>query len=277
MLLKQIFNQGRGGAIVDPGNAGTIAVDRSPVSVHLDSAGTETRTLAVPTRPGAIVGLVMRDDGGDITLTVTSGYNEAGDTTFTFSDPGQFVVFMSFEVADDTYRWRKVSDYGLGNVSATEFASLDGLTATAAEINARAAAASRLVVVTDAATYTVLAADSGKIHVFPDLTQSCTLALPAVAAGLEYTFIGKGVAADASHWIFQSASATNFFLGGVGFLDTDDPADSIVAVYSNGTSNDFLTVNAPGAGTRIHLVCDGTNWIANGIVIGATAPAFSDT
>jgi hypothetical protein len=135
----------------------------------------------------------------------------------------------------------------------------------------------RIVNVTNAATYTVLAANSGKPHIMPDFTSTCTLALPAVASGLEYEFIGKGVAADAQNWVFQSASATNCFLGGVGFLDTDDPADSIVAVYSNGSSNDFLTVTTPGAGTRIKLVCDGTNWIANGIVVSATAPAFSDT
>lgn len=169
-----------------------------------------------------------------------------------------------------------------GSVTSADFnvptgVDLAGLTATAAEINASSDVSARVVNVTDAATYTVLAANSGKPHIMPDFTSACTLALPAVSSGLEYEFIGKGVAADAQAWIFQSASATNFFLGGIGFVDTDDPADSIVAVYSNGSSNDFLTINAPGAGTRVKLVCDGTNWIANGIVVGATAPAFSDT
>lgn len=155
-----------------------------------------------------------------------------------------------------------------------------GITATAAEINARSAAASRFVNVTDAATYTVLAANSGKIHVMPNFTSSCTLALPAAAAGLEYTFIGKAVAADAQNWIIQSASATNFFLGGVSFADTDAGAgaDEIHAgVWSNGSSNDFLTVVTPGAGTYIYMICDGTNWIVNGQVASATVPAFSDT
>ena len=36
-----------------------------------------------------------------------------------------------------------------------------------------------LVKVPDAATYTVLAADSGKIHSMPDLTADCTITLPA--------------------------------------------------------------------------------------------------
>lgn len=155
-----------------------------------------------------------------------------------------------------------------------------GITATAAEINAAADAGSRFVNVTDAATYAVLAADSGKIHIMPNFTASCTLTLPTAAAGLEYIFIGKAVAADAQDWIIKSPSATNYFIGGVSFADTDAGAgaDEIHAgVWSNGSSNDFLTVVTPGAGTRIHVICDGTNWIVNGQVFSATVPAFSDT
>lgn len=155
-----------------------------------------------------------------------------------------------------------------------------GITATAAEINAAADSASRFVNVTDAATYSVLAADSGKIHIMPNFTASCTLTLPTAAAGLEYIFIGKAVAADAQDWIIKSPSATNYFIGGVSFADTDAGAgaDEIHAgVWSNGSSNDFLTVVTPGAGTRIHVICDGTNWIVNGQVFSATVPAFSDT
>lgn len=138
----------------------------------------------------------------------------------------------------------------------------------------------RFVNVTDAATYSVLAADTGKIHIMPNFTASCTLTLPTAAAGLEYTFIGKAVAADAQDWIIKSPSATNYFIGGVSFADTDAGAgaDEIHAgVWSNGSSNDFLTVVTPGAGTRIHVICDGTNWIVNGQVFSATVPAFSDT
>jgi hypothetical protein len=155
-----------------------------------------------------------------------------------------------------------------------------GITASAAQINAVAAAASRYVNVTDAATYAVLAADSGKIHIMPNFTASCTLTLPTAAAGLEYEFIGKAVAADAQDWIIKSPSATNYFIGGVSFADTDAGAggDEIHAgIWSNGSTNDFLTVVTPGAGTRIYVICDGTNWIVNGQVFSATVPAFSDT
>jgi hypothetical protein len=137
-----------------------------------------------------------------------------------------------------------------------------------------------IVAVTDAATYTVLAADAGKVHVLPDFTASCTLTLPTAVAGLAYTFIGKAVAADAQDWVFDTGSAAAFYLGGLSFADTDAGAgaDEIHAgVYPNGSSNDIMTIVTPGAGTRIHLICDGTNWIVNGHVFSATVPAFSDT
>lgn len=136
-----------------------------------------------------------------------------------------------------------------------------------------------IVSITDAATYTALAANTGKTHVFADLTATCTVTLPTAAAGLEYTFIGKGVAADAQNWVFDTGSATNFYLGGLAFADTDAGAgaDEIHAgVYPDGNSNDVMTIVTPGAGTRIHMVCDGTNWIVNGQVFSATVPTFAD-
>ena len=79
-------------------------------------------------------------------------------------------------------------------------------TATSAQI----AAQSPIVNVTDAATYTVLAANSGKTHVMPNFTASCTLTLPTAASGLEYVFISKAVAADAQNWVFDTGSAAAF-------------------------------------------------------------------
>ena len=151
------------------------------------------------------------------------------------------------------------------------------VTATAAEINARCAAASRIVSVTDATPYTVLAANSGKMHILPNFTADTTVNLPAVAAGLEYRFIGKAVAADAQNWIFV-APASAYFLGGVEFVDNDAGAgaDEVHSgVYPNGSSHLTLTVVTPAAGTELYFVCDGTNWIVNGWVNSDTVPAFS--
>ena len=97
--------------MVDPGNAGSISVDRTPAYVPLVSgAGAETRTLARPTREGAELTLCMdTDGGGDITLTVTGGYNEAGSTTFVFANAGEFAKFTACK-SGATYFWRKHSD-----------------------------------------------------------------------------------------------------------------------------------------------------------------------
>lgn len=153
------------------------------------------------------------------------------------------------------------------------------VTATAAELNAAADVSARLVNVGDVAAYTVLAANSGKPHIVPNLTADCTFTLPTPAAGLDYTFIYGGVAADAQDWIISTGSGTNFYLGGVVHLDTDagSAGDEVVPVASDGNSNDFLTVLVPDVGTWVRLICDGTNWFAVGQVVGATAPTFTDT
>jgi hypothetical protein len=114
--------------MLDPGASGTITVDRQFAYVPLASAAAETRTLARPTRHGIYCYLNFTTDGGDITLTVTGGINEDGDTTFTFSDAGQFLLLVS---ASDgtTYYWRKVSDYAAGVLTPTEAGFLEDVTA----------------------------------------------------------------------------------------------------------------------------------------------------
>lgn len=237
----------------DPGASGTIKVYKDPCVVELVSLAAESRTLANPSQPGVSLEIAFKTDGGDVTLTVTNGYNEVGSTTLVFADVGQIAVFRSYREGSN-FRWRLT------------YSNIPGASTEGPSV----------ITVPDAATYTVLAVNSGKTHILPDLTASCTLTLPTAVAGLEYVFIGKGVAADGQDWIFSTGGA-NFYLGGLGFLDTDDPADTVVAVYPNGSSNDFMNIIAPGAGTRVHLICDGTNWIVNGQVIGATAPTFADT
>lgn len=132
-----------------------------------------------------------------------------------------------------------------------------------------------VVKVTDATTYAVLAANSGKVHVVPDLTADCTLSLPTVADGLSYEFIYSGAAADAHDWFFDAGSDTNFFIGGVVSLDVGGTPE-VVVVYSDGNSNSTLDLDTPAAGTSVKFYCDGTNWYVNGTVVSAAAPAFAD-
>lgn len=136
----------------------------------------------------------------------------------------------------------------------------------------------QIVSVPDAATYTVLAANSGKPHYIPNLTADTTLSLPTAASGLDFTFIYAGVAADAQDWAIDTGSDTNFYLGGVVHLDTDagSAGDEVVPVAGDGNSNSILNVLVPHVGTSVRVTCDGTNWILSGSVVGATAPTFAD-
>jgi len=122
------------------------------------------------------------------------------------------------------------------------------------------------------------ATHSGRVLIVPDGTQDNTYTLPSPVAGAYFTFVYGGGAADATDFIVNSGSDTNFFIGGVLHLDTDAGAggDEIVPVYSDGNSNSKLQVNVPGM-AQVHVVAiDGTNWQVWGNVASATAPAFAD-
>lgn len=128
------------------------------------------------------------------------------------------------------------------------------------------------VSVPNGASYSVLAANSGKVHVVADQGATLTMTLPAHAAGLNYEFWYGGAAADASgHRL--SCSGSGVFVGGVTFHDED--GDVSAPVYSNGSSNDFLDLPVP-AGYIIKVVSNGTNWLVNGWLHGATTAAFAD-
>lgn len=196
---------------------------------------------------------------------------------------------MAGETGATTDRLLNKLQYALANKAATGTALASGdlipvadvsadykiVGATASEI---AAGARPLVSIPDATAYVVLAANSGKVHVIPNLTADCTIDLPTPEAGLEYTFITNAVATEGQNWIFDTKSATNYYTGGLQFLDSDEPGSgsTLVPVYPDGNSNDIMTIITPQAGTRVHVICDGTLWIVNGVVFSATAPTFAD-
>ena len=108
--------------MADPGDAGTITVNRDRAVVPVVTAAAETRTLAVPTKAGLMCMVVLDTYVGDLTLTVTSGYNQAGTTAIVLGDAGDFVIFVSVKIGA-TYRWRVVAQEGttaaVTNVTAT--------------------------------------------------------------------------------------------------------------------------------------------------------------
>ena len=118
------------------------------------------------------------------------------------------------------------------------------------------------------------ATHSGRVLVVPDGTQNNTYTLPTPVAGAMFTFVYGGAAADATDFIIDAGSDTNFFVGNVAFNDTDDGAASVV--FADGNSNSKLQVNVPGSAVINVMAKDGVNWYVWGSVTGATAPAFAD-
>lgn len=130
------------------------------------------------------------------------------------------------------------------------------------------------VFIPSATPYSVLAANSGKLHVILEQAADITLNLPVIAAGLSYKFIMGGVATEAQNWIIV-ATTPSFYNGGVVWLDSDAAGDNIAPVYGNGTSHLTLTAVTPEAGTAIEIYSNGTEWFVHGTVSSATTPAFT--
>lgn len=139
--------------------------------------------------------------------------------------------------------------------------------------------ASTPVAIGDVTSYAVLPANSGRVHIIGALTADCTITLPTSVVGLSYEFWFCSTAAEAQNAKIVTDSATNCFNGGVVHLDVDSGtgADEVVAVYSNGSSNDTLNLITPAAGTRVMVVSSGSKWYLVGTVVSATAPTIADT
>ncbi len=117
------------------------------------------------------------------------------------------------------------------------------------------------------------ATHSGRVLLVPDGGQDNTYTLPAPIAGSVFRFVYAGGAADATDAIIVTPGNTNFYVGGVTFLDTDN---EVSAVFSDGNSNSSIQLNVP-AGFDITIVGkDSTNYQIFGNVTSATAPVFAD-
>ena len=117
------------------------------------------------------------------------------------------------------------------------------------------------------------ATHSGRVLLVPDGGQDNTYTLPAPIAGSVFRFVYAGGAADATDAIIVTPGNTNFFIGGVTFLDSDNEVSS---VFSNGSSNSKIQINVP-AGFDVTIIGkDTTNYQIFGNGTSATAPAFGD-
>jgi hypothetical protein len=111
--LFRAFDLTGPGRLPDPGDTGTITVSQWGQICSVVTTGAQTRTLAAPTKPGVMAVVVLDERGGDLTLTVTGGYNQLGTTTIVFDTAGDWVAFVSVKVGAN-YRWRIVAQEGTG-------------------------------------------------------------------------------------------------------------------------------------------------------------------
>tara|TARA_B100002019_G_scaffold44790_2_gene37659 strand:- start:692 stop:1201 length:510 start_codon:yes stop_codon:yes gene_type:complete len=118
------------------------------------------------------------------------------------------------------------------------------------------------------------AAHSGRVLLVPDGGQDNTYTLPAPIAGSTFRFVYAGGAADATDALIITPGNTNFYIGGVTFLDTD--GNEVSSVFSDGNSNSSIQLNVP-AGFDVTIVgLNTTNYQIFGNVTSTTAPAFAD-
>lgn len=96
--------------IADPGASGAIPVTDSGM-VPIVTAGAETRTVANPAKAGLMLGLNMKTDGGDCTVTVASAINATGNNTITLNDAGDVITLLSVANGSN-FRWTVIANSG---------------------------------------------------------------------------------------------------------------------------------------------------------------------
>jgi hypothetical protein len=175
-------------------------------------------------------------------------------------------------MANTTFSGPVRSQNGFQTVSIDS--STGAVTVAAVSLGASGIVATPVSLADGNASLTAATNGGGVVNIVPNGTQDNTYTLPAPVAGTSFTFVYGGGAADATDFIINTGSDTNYFIGGVMFNDTDDGAASVV--FSDGNSNSKLQVNVPAAAQITVVALNSTNWQVWGIVAGATAPAFAD-
>ena len=172
----------------------------------------------------------------------------------------------SIDFGNQDVRAYSISLNGTGvTSSAAELNIMDGVTATAAEINQACDTDVRAVVITT--TKAVSAAESGSIF-FIDNATGFVSTLPAPAIGLRYTFINKTANTSGNHTIVTTSSA-NIIKGNQNSV-AGDAGDS-------GTADDTISfvANQSVAGDKVELYSDGTSWFAYAISRVAAGITFT--
>ena len=175
-------------------------------------------------------------------------------------------------MANTTFQGPVRSQNGFQTISVNS--STGAVTTAAVSMGVSGIVATPVALADGNASLTAATNGGGVVNIVPNGTQDNTYTLPAPVAGQSFTFVYGGGAADATDFIINTGSNTNYFIGGVAFHDTDDGAASVI--FSDGNSNSKLQVNVPASAQITVIAKDGTNWQVWGTVVGATAPTFAD-
>lgn len=289
---------------------GSVATFRAISAVVWESSVDASFTLNAPTTASGQLELKAANSAGNTVTTITNA-SQAAARTYTIPDAGASAEFVMNAGTQSIAGLKTFTDPITQNDTSNQIVL--GVTNTTT-ISATAPSASRVVTipdpggaasfvmtegtqtingaktlggtltaagivqapvfVPDATPYTVLAADSGKMHIILEQTSNITLNLPVIAAGLSYKFIMGGVATEAQNWVIV-ATTPSFWNGGIAWTDLNDAESNLAVVYGDGSSNLTLTVVTPAAGTCIEVYSNGTEWFVHGTVISDTTPAFT--
>ena len=236
----------------DPGASGTFAINQSVSCINLVSAAAEARTMPDPAKAGCLVLLHHYTDGGDITVTFSTAFTEDGATTFVFSEVGQMLLLMSVRVSASALAWRKISDYGIGNLALADTAVLDDLStmaATAAEIDAVADVSTRIITLVASGAISQ-ATHEGKTLLLGEVGGNalCAMTLPAATgSGARYLFRVSVV--NTSNYTITT-NGTDVFNGTILNHDIDITDGTLLHAFP-ATTQTIITLNGSTTGGSI--------------------------
>lgn len=251
LALSGLSSMTRAALAATGSGASTAAVISTQIAAVTASDGTKAVALppaATTTGPILVINTVTTAalpvypvDGGNDNIN-----GGAEDAAFTLG-PGKSAWFIPTSAT----QWYAEDAAAIGTTTA-EANILDGVTATAAELNMAADISANTEIVT--ATNVIDAAESGTTYFLNSATEFVST-LPAPALGLRYTFIVKAAPSGASYTIVTNASA-NIIVG--------QQHDTGGAAGDFGATDDTITFvdGQAVAGDRVDVISDGTLWYA---------------
>lgn len=256
--------------MIDPGDAKTIYVDRQLAVVPVVTAAGETRTLAQPTKAGIQATILLDTDGGDLTLTVTGGYNADAATSITLADAGDFVTFISIKVGT-SYYWRVLAQEGT-NV-AMEDLTVDQLTAGTLTVGTTAIALGDMTPGTGISTGTGTICEHSVTKVGSLIKTEILVDLTGLnSGGTAGDVIGKQTTANCHLGQILAAVNGTVFAGSVTCLETPAGGEPDIDLYASdvATGTEDVAITDAALGTEAALLDAGGDWTA-GTTKGLTA------